>query len=641
MRPATRAPAIVPHYDFTPMRTSVLVSAVILGFPWACRSGYAPAASSSAVEQAPARDVHSLSEPDRVRVTHLELDLALDFEAKVARGTAELALERGDPVALLVLDTHELAIDGVSGSDGSPRRWTFGASQGRLGKPLRIELLPEDERVSVAYATTARSEALQWLAPEQTAGGARPFLFSQGQAILTRSWIPLQDSPSVRVTYSARVSAPSDLTVVMSAERLGRGEDGAFRFRMTHPIPPYLIAIACGELEFRSVSPRSGVWAEPNVVDQARAELADTEAMIASAEKLFGPYRWGRYDLLILPPAFPFGGMENPTLTFATPTILAGDKSLVGLVAHELAHSWSGNLVTNATWSDFWLNEGFTVYFEKRIMEEVYGVERADTELALSRDELERDLTELPPADQVLHIDLAGRHPDDGFSSVPYTKGALFLTRLEELFGRERFDRFLRGWFDGHAFQSVTTGDFVAVLESKLLAPDPELAARVNVRQWVDEPGMPADAPDPRPASLLAVDRELERFGAGVEPEELATAGWTTQQWLRFLEGLSADLGPERMSSVDQAFGFTGSENSEILCAWLRLSIQHGYHEADAKLEEFLATVGRRKFLQPLYTELMKTPENQPRAKELYARFRPRYHSVATNTLDEIVVSGK
>ncbi len=623
------------------MRTSLLASAVILVLPWACRSAYAPAASSAAIAQAPARDIHSLSEPDRVRVTHLDLDLALDFEAKVARGTAELAFEREDPVALLVLDTHELAVESVSGSDGSPRNWTFGASQGRLGKPLRIELLPEDERVKVAYATTSRSEALQWLAPEQTAGGAKPFLFSQGQAILTRSWIPLQDSPSVRVTYDARVSAPADLAVVMSAERLGRGEDGAFRFRMAHPIPPYLIAIACGELEFRAVSPRSGVWAEPEVVERARVELADTEAMIASAEKLFGPYRWGRYDLLILPPAFPFGGMENPTLTFATPTILAGDKSLVGLVAHELAHSWSGNLVTNATWSDFWLNEGFTVYFEKRIMEQVYGVERADTELALSRDELEREMTELAPADQVLHIDLAGRHPDDGFSSVPYIKGALFLTRLEELFGRERFDRFLRSWFDGHAFQSVTTDDFVAVLEANLLAADPELASRVNVHQWVEEPGLPADAPDPSTASLSAVDRELELFGAACEPAELETTGWTTQQWLRFLEGLPADLGPERMAALDQTFAFTHSGNSEILCVWLRLSIQHGYHEADARLEEFLGAVGRRKFLKPLYTELMKTPENQPRAKELYARFRPRYHSVATNTLDEIVGVGE
>jgi aminopeptidase N len=580
-------------------------------------------------------DIHSFAEPERVRVTHVELDLELDFEQRIAHGQVELALERPDAEAPLTLDTKELEIEAVRGADGSERRWTLVATDGKLGSALLVQLEPRDERVRIRYRTTPRSEAMQWLAPEQTAGGRQPFLFTQGQSILTRSWIPLQDSPGIRVTYRARVRCPPQLTALMSAERLGRGANGVFEFRMDRPIPPYLIALACGELEFRALSQRCGVWAEPGVVVRAQQELSDTEAMVAQAEQLYGPYRWGRYDVLILPPSFPFGGMENPTLTFATPTILAGDRSLVALVAHELAHSWSGNLVTNATWSDFWLNEGFTVYCENRIMEAIYGSERAATERVLEIGELEEELETLEPWQEVLRMDLAGRHPDEGFSNVPYTKGALFLTRLEQVFGRERWDAYLRGYFEGHAFRSITTADFLADLERELFASAPELAAEVDIARWTEQPGLPADAPRPETAALAAVDRELLALAAGSAPEALATAGWTTQQWLRFLRGLPADTSAEDMAGLDGRFGFTRSGNSEILCQWLELSIRHGYAPADPQLEQFLRDVGRRKFLKPLYTALQAADPG--RARALYAANRDRYHSVSTGTLDGIL----
>jgi leukotriene-A4 hydrolase len=613
------------------MRTLLLASVALAACQLAPDEPESPLAGPPPI----APDVHSFAEPARVRVTRVELDLELDFEAREARGEVGLLLARSDPDAPLILDTHDLVIESVVGDDATPRRWSLGAEGGRLGRPLVIELDDEDQGVLVRYRTTSASEALQWLAPEQTAGGAQPFLYSQGQAILTRSWIPLQDSPGVRVTYAARVRAPAGLTVVMSAQQLGADRDGAFQFRMDYPVPPYLIAIAAGELEFRQLSSRAGVWAEPSVVERAQAELSDTEAMIAAAEALFGPYRWGRYDVLVLPPSFPYGGMENPTLTFATPTILAGDKSLVALVAHELAHSWSGNLVTNATWSDFWLNEGFTTYCENRIMEALYGPERAATERVLETAELEEELEELDAWQEVLRLDLASHHPDDGFSGVPYTKGALFLARLEELFGRPRWDRFLRDYFDRHAFQSITSADFVAYLERDLLAGDPERAAGIDVAAWLERPGLPADAPRPRSASLAAVDRELERAAAGAGPGELETGGWTTQQWLRFLRGLPEGLTAEDMGELDAVFAFTRSENSEILCQWLELSIRHGYAPADAKLEAFLAEVGRRKFLKPLYVALEEA--DAARAKALYARNRARYHSVATSTLDPLL----
>jgi leukotriene-A4 hydrolase len=620
------------------MRTCTTLLALVLGSlsPAGCR-GPSDAPAPAARTQPIPMDIHSHSQPNRVRVTHVALDLELDLEERRATGAVELDFERADPEAPLVLDSMALEIQGVSGSDGEPREWELGPSDASLGSPLTVRLRPDDRRVRIAYRTTEGAQAMQWLAPEQTAGGRRPFLFTQGQSILTRSWIPLQDTPGVRVTYEAKIRASEGLTPVMSAEQLGLGTDGAWRFAMKLPIPSYLIALACGELEFRAISERCGVWAEPSVVAGAAREFEDTEKMVRAAESLFGPYRWGRYDVIILPPAFPFGGMENPRLTFATPTVLAGDKSLVALVAHELAHSWSGNLVTNATWSDFWLNEGFTVYLEQRIMERIYGSERARMEKSLALQELEQEMKELQPRDQVLHVDLRGRHPDEGFSGIPYEKGALFLRRLEEVFGRKTFDSFLARYFDAHAFQSITTAEFEAYLRRGLFADHPDLAAQVDVRRWLYEPGLPADAPRPRSAELERVDAQVARWTAGEPAEALDTSGWVTQQWLRFLNGLPDTLDPARMAELDRAFQFTASGNSEILAQWLELSIRHGYRAADERLEGFLMNVGRRKFLKPLYTELAKREDGKRRALEIYARARPRYHSVSTGTIDKIL----
>jgi aminopeptidase N len=582
-------------------------------------------------------DQHSHSQPDRVRVTHVALDLSIDHARREIAGTARLALDRRDRGSPVVLDSQGLAIERVAGTDGTPRRFDLGPADENLGSALTIALAPGDKDVAITYRTTEHADALQWLAPEQTSGKKKPFLFTQGESIFTRTWIPLQDSPGVRVTYEARVRVADGLTVVMSAEQLGRDADGAYRFRMTHPIAPYLIALACGDLAFEPISKRCGIWAEPSVVHAARTELADTEAMVASAESLFGPYRWGRYDLIVLPPSFPFGGMENPCLTFATPTILAGDKSLVSLVAHELAHSWSGNLVTNATWSDFWLNEGFTVYFENRIMEKVYGKERAVMEAQLDLADLEREMKDLEPRDQVLYIDLTGRHPDDGFSGVPYTKGASLLWRIEQVFGREKFDRFLRAYFDDHAFQSITTWQFVAYLKRELFAQDPQRAAEIDLDEWLTKPGLPKDTPRPSSPALVRVDREIATWKSTRDPKAIDTGGFVTQQWLHLLEGIADALDAESMKKLDDAFHLTTTGNCEIADVWLRLAIANHYATADARLEEFLMTIGRRKYLEPLYKELAKTDAGMKRAREVYAKARPGYHAVATGTIDKIL----
>ncbi len=582
-------------------------------------------------------DIHSHAQPDAVRVTHASLDLELDFAARIVRGSVRLDLERRDAHAPLRVDAQALTITAVRGVDGTPLAHTLTGEDPVLGGTLEVSLRPEDQSVAIDYATTADCQALQWLQPEQTHGRRQPFLFTQGQSILTRTWIPLQDSPGVRMTYDARIRAPQGLVPVMSAESLGRDEQGAYRFRMPQAIPSYLIALACGDLAFEPISERCGIWADPALVKSARAELEDTERMIVEAERLFGPYRWGRYDLIVLPPAFPFGGMENPRLTFATPTILAGDKSLVALVAHELAHSWSGNLVTNATWRDFWLNEGFTVYFEGRIMEVVYGTERARMERQLAIAELEKTLRELEPWQTVLHIDLEGHHPDDGFSDVPYTKGALFLTRIEQLAGRERFDGFLRRWFDEHAFRSVTTEQFLRFLDRELIAEDRARYAPLNIDEWLTQPGLPADAPRPSTDALTRVDRELTKWRLSRQVEGIDTTGWVTQQWQHFLEGLESDLDASAMAKLDARFALTQTGNSEVLVIWLRLAIRHGYKPADARLQDFLMTVGRRKFLEPLYKQLAATQQGLERAKSIYAGARPRYHAVTAGTIDEIL----
>ncbi len=579
-------------------------------------------------------DHHSHARPNEVRVTHVSLDLNLDFESHEVQGEATLSLERYDPAAELVLDTRDLAIEGVTDIHGNPLRHRMGEQDPVLGQALHVSL-QDNDNVRVRYRTHPQAAALQWLDPSQTTGD-QPFLYTQGQAILTRSWIPLQDTPGVRVTYDATVRAPARMRVVMSAPQRERRDDNTFVFRMPQPIPAYLIALACGNITSREVSDRCAVYAEPEVVEAAALELGDMGRMLQACEKVFGPYRWGRYDVLILPPAFPFGGMENPTLTFATPTILAGDKSLVALVAHELAHSWSGNLVTNATWRDFWLNEGFTVYLEQRIMEIVYGRERADMEILLGLKSLEEEMQQLSPRDQVLHIDLSGRNPDDGMTAVPYDKGAAFLRRLEQVFGRQHFDGFLKAYFQDHAFQSITTDQFLAYLGRELLAKHPELARQVDVELWVKGAGLPPDTPRPESRALAAADAAREAWFAGTFKDQM-TAGFVTQQWLHFLNGLPSDLTAEQMDMLDVQFQFTHTGNSEILTEWMKLAIRSGYRAVGARLEEFLLRVGRRKFLKPLYKELAATDEGLAMARDIYRRARPRYHAISVRTLDEIL----
>ncbi|MFO0951334.1 MAG: M1 family metallopeptidase [Isosphaeraceae bacterium] len=594
---------------------------------------------NSRADDASTADVHSHARPAEARVTHVDLDLTVDFGTRVLQGVATLDIER-QPGAAVTLDSRGLEIQQVKalGKEGKAEvvPFTLGPADPILGSSLTVKLPEGANRIAIAYRTSKGATAVQWLDPAGTAGGRSPFLFTQSEAIHARSWIPLQDSPAVKVTYTALVRVPDGLVAVMSAEQRGK-KAGAYEFEMRQPVAPYLIALAVGDLAFRPLGPRTGVWAEPSVVEAAAKEFVDTETMVEAVEKRYGPYRWGRYDLLVLPPSFPFGGMENPRLTFATPTILAGDRSLVALVAHELAHSWSGNLVTNATWGDFWLNEGFTTYIQQRVIEDLYGVARGDMERLLGYRELKEELARFAPKDQVLRIDLSGRDPDDGMTQVPYEKGALFLTLLEKTFGRDRFDAYLRGYFDRFAFKSITTADFEADLKQRLFVQDEAAAKKIDLNAWLHQPGLPTDAPVPHSDRFAAVEAAVTRWKDGAAPASLGTADWSTHEWVHFIQSLPDKLDAAKLAELDSAFGLTKRGNAEILVPWLVVAIRNEYKPADARLESLLTTVGRRKFLMPLYTELLKTPTGKARAKAIFDKAKGFYHPIAAESVSRLL----
>lgn len=591
------------------------------------------------------KDIHTYGNPEQIQVTNVDLNLTADFDKHVLSGSAVLTLNRNlayrtGPV---ILDTRALTVKRTECSADLVRwsdcHYDLGRADAILGSSLTVQL-PENARfVRIEYATSPDASGLQWLTPAQTAGKKMPYMFSQSQAIHARSWVPLQDSPGVRVTYSAKIKTPPKFMAVMSAENPQElSPTGEYSFRMTETIPTYLLALAIGDIAFKPLGKRTGVYAEPSVLDKAAREFSDTETMMQAAEQLYGAYRWKRYDVLVLPPSFPFGGMENPRLTFATPTILAGDKSLVDTISHELAHSWSGNLVTNATWSDFWLNEGFTTYLTLRIQEKVFGPERAEMETVLERQVLDRLLKELPAKDQVLHIDLKGRDPDDASTELPYTKGMIFLRTLEEAYGRERFDPFLRSYFDRFAFQSITTADFVEYLKQNLFALDPEIAKNINLDEWLYKPGLPANAYKPSSQAFSRIDKIVPDFESGkMAASALPGKSWSTQEWLYFLRGIRGHVDKAKLADLDRAFKLTQRDNAEIEAQWLLLGIENHYDVVMPKVSQFLTTVGRRKYIEPLYKALKATPSGKEAAKSIYSKARPGYHPIASNTIDRLL----
>jgi leukotriene-A4 hydrolase len=612
------------------LKSFLLVCSVSL---FACSQAQAPSeqhssdnATISDIESG--TDYHSFSNPDEIKVTHIDLDLQADFNQKSLIGSATLSFDRVNPQATtLILDTRDLTITSVN-IDGSPIAFKLMAKDENLGAPLHIDVGTQATKVSIFYQTAASASGVQWLTPEQTAGKKHPFLFTQAQAVHARSFIPLQDSPKVRVTYNAVIRTPPELLAVMSAANdPDTQRDGEYEFTMAQPIPSYLIALAIGDLQFKAMGERTGVYAEPSMLDAAAAEFEDTESMLKVTEKTFGSYSWERYDLLILPPSFPFGGMENPRLSFITPTVIAGDKSLVALIAHELAHSWSGNTVTNATWRDLWLNEGFTTYLTYRIMEMIYGTDRFNMEAVLGYEDLQADIASLPANDQILAIDLRGRNPDDVFSNIPYEKGALFLREIEHKIGRDNFDKFLLEYFAAFTFKSITTDEFINYLDQTLLVTYADKLDRDRIQEWIFSPGIPAGAPVPQSDAFSKVDNERNAWLEGKKAAaNIVTSSWTVHEWLYFLNNMPNVLSAEQLAELDLAFALTASKNNEIAHSWLMIAVYNEYKPAYDRLYNYLVSIGRNKLVKPLYRELAKTPEGKAFAKKAFEEAKPGYH---------------
>ena len=613
--------------------TSLMVGAAIAGI----------FASACTAEDLPPVRNHSFAQPASVVMTHLDLDLTVDFDKERMSGHAVVHFDNKTGADVLYLDTRSLDIDRVTWGPASGEETNFatGPDAGYLGQFLEIEIPSEAKFVTIYYTTTPEGAvAVDWLGPEQTLGGRMPFLFTQGQPILNRSWIPFQDTPEVRFTYNATIRVPEGMMAIMSAANgTEKTADGVYKFEMPQPIPGYLIALAIGDIEFRAISERCGVYAEPELVEAAAWEFDDTERMMQIAEEMYGPYRWDRFDVIVLPPSFPYGGMENPRLTFLTPVLVAGDRSLVSTIAHELAHSWSGNLVTNASWNDFWLNEGFTTYFERRIQEAVFGRERSEMESVLGYQDLVGGLDEVgwDNPDSRLRIEVDERDPDDAWSGAAYEKGYLLLRLIEETVGRDAFDAFLLGYFDAFAFETMTTDKFLFYLDAELWAKHPGAKEKVDIMAWVDGTGLPDNHPVASTDAFLLVEKEIERFVAGATAEQLATDGWNSLQWKHFVRNLPRGLTHEQMADLEAAFEFTYKANGEVTQQWLLHVIDSRYEPAYPRLEAFLVEIGRIWLIRPLYQQLATTDDGKEMAVTIYEKARPGYHPLTVVVVDRIL----
>ncbi|MDN5863833.1 MAG: M1 family metallopeptidase [Gammaproteobacteria bacterium] len=595
---------------------------------------------------AQANDPYSWAQPGKVQIRHLDLDLNLDFKAQRLSGTATLSLDWKDPEAQnLVLDTRDLAIKSVTalgpGGETRPLDFNLANSEPPLGSKLTIVAPKQPEKVRIAYRTSPDATGLQWLTPAQTADKKAPFMYSQSEAIHARSWIPLQDSPAIRFTWNAHITAPTGVRVIMSAiNDPDHPLDGDFRFEQPHPIPSYLMAIAAGDIDVIETGPRTAVYAEPSVVKKAAHEFEDTEQMIETAESLYGPYRWGRYDILVLPPSFPYGGMENPNMTFATPTAIVGDKSLVSLIAHELAHSWAGNLVTAASWRDIWLNEGITTYVQGRITEAVYGEKQANEEILLAARRLKATIDDMPENAQRLVPEPRPVGAEDARTRVAYDKGSWFMRTLEQRFGRRHFDAWLKSYFNHFAWHSITTEQMMAWLKKNLIEKYPGNMSWDEATEWVYGTGIPDDASLPTSKAFAAIDRQREAFLAGKLPAaELDAADWNTQEWMYFLNRLPKETDLDRIKPLDAAWHLTGTPNAEIGMRWYRRAIAAGDKAVWPAAAEHVTHIGRLYLTMPVYEAFVQTPEGLAFAKQVYARAKAGYHPLTRHAVESLFAS--
>ena len=608
-------------------------------------------------------DDHSYSNLREIHTTHLDLELEVNFQNKTIYGVARHTMKNNNSDTA-IFDINGLLIQKVTlGTKNHEKETDFVIGNmdkdSILGQPLLVTTKNKTQQINIYYQTTENSAALDWLDSNLTSSKTKPFLYTQGQAILTRTWIPIQDSPSNRITYSAKVTVPKDLMAVMSAKnKKEKSSDGNYFFEMKKPIPSYLIALAVGDLSYQSLGPNTGFYCEPELATACLFEFQDLPKMMQAAEKIYGKYQWDQYDLLVLPYSFPFGGMENPMLTFVNPTIITGDRSLTSVVAHELAHSWSGNLVTNRTWNDFWLNEGFTVYFEQRIMEELYGKDVSDILAAVEYYELQDELKTIAnskyPEDSRLFLDLKNRNPDDGMTDIAYVKGAFFLKTLEQKVGRKKFDIFIQSYFEKHAFKTINSEDFIRYLDKNLLSKE---EVKFNHLDWIYKEGLPKNCLQIHSTRLEKMKVLANDFTQGKAIfktkvsykkirikgkmrkkkliERLKREDHIVQEWQTFIRTLPKSISKEKLKDIDVHLGFKNCGISEIMTEWFTLALENNYTEINSDIERFLKKVGRRKYLVPIYKAMNKV--NPKLSKQIFENSKNQYHAVSRNSIEELL----
>lgn len=580
-------------------------------------------------------DPHSYYDDSQPKITSFHLKAKIDFEKTKLFCKVVLFFEK-EVTGTLKLDSRDLIVKSVSSESGIPLNFRIYPKNKVLGNLFEIDFENPLKSVVVEYEVEKNSTALQWLKPEQTKGKMKPFLFTQCQPHHARSLVPLQDSPSVRITYTAELTVPSDLTVVMAAGASEVFEDKdknekTFCFKMHQPIPPYLFAFAVGRITSVDLSSRSKIWAEPEIVEKAAYEFEEIENMIMKAETLFGPYEWERYDLLVLPPSFPYGGMENPRLTFLTPTLIAGDRSLVSVVIHELAHSWTGNLVTNLNAQHFWINEGFTVWAERRIIEAIYGVEASVMAYAQGfnalKSAIERFGQDSPYT--CLVTNLENIDPDDVFSEIPYEKGSLFLRLLEETVSRTSFDRFIRAYIEKYRFTSIDTKELCSFIEAHF----PNLLEKVSANKWLYSPGIPENCPKVVSSKLEFITNLSSGFKFGTYPTTEEISAMTPSEKLVYFQGLPRVLTTEQLDFLVTNFNLKEVTNSEILAEYLTIAAGSDYEPSFPQIKSFLSEVGRIKYIRPIYKAMGKNKRTRMMAREIFEHTKDSLHPLSQSVI--------
>ncbi|PJF16672.1 Leukotriene A-4 hydrolase/aminopeptidase [Paramicrosporidium saccamoebae] len=642
------------------------------------------------------RDPNSVANIDVFQTTHIHLAWDVDFDTSTIDGTATLTLKRVGDGNQLVLDCSHLVIHNIIETNdlsSAPLNHDFKPSASLFGGSLTITL-PEGRdtyTISINYATTDKSSALQWLTPEQTLGKVYPYLFSQCQAIHARTMLPCQDTPAIKATYSASVRVPSPLNAVMSANRRKESEASSsegryFEFKQTTPIPAYLIAIAVGDIHSKEIGPRSVVWSETKNLEAAAEEFSETEAFIETAESLVGPYVWERYDILVLPPSFPYGGMENPCLTFITPSLIAGDKSLVNVLAHEISHSWTGNLVSCASWEHFWLNEGFTRFLERKILakarSEAERQLRSTTGLSALKEDLEflknGPLTQLVP-------DLSADSPDDAFSQVPYEKGYMLLYTLEQLVGAKKFETCFRAHIEKFAGRSIDTDQFKTFIMYHFVDDHPvhQQLVKFPWDEWFYGTGLGPSTPTfseelVTPCKQLAeswietdITNEMEFGDIGAmhnNPSSMNGAAsenapndygkWHSRLWketgvineiefsslgawqkvLFFGNLLESEhvLSVKMINKIADDYSLHTCTNVEVLLKWYQLCIKSRAIRFYEMAAHYAVAHGRMRYNRPIYRALYNSgPIGQDLALETFKLHRAVYHPIAVQMISK------